>query len=253
MSSAPAKLADALGFASVGLGIPPLAVPDAFLAAIGVHPSPKTRAIARGVGAQELGAAAGILGLGRPRPTPVQWSRGGGDVLHLAMLARSLGAKRNDDDRLAAAIAAVVGIGALDVFTAIAFTRDRQLKTSMSRGPAGDLRSTITILASPEDIRARWSQVDGLPPADEARFTAAPGDRGTEVQVTVKAPPAGNLGRMVTGAMGKDPKSNAKDGLRRLKQIIETGEVVRSDGTPEGQETTRMLKQRPAQPLGSAS
>jgi uncharacterized membrane protein len=40
-----------------------------------------------------------------------------------------------------------------------------------------------------------------------------------------------------------------KDDLRRFKQIMETGEVVRSDGSPEGQLSRRMLKQRPAHPL----
>jgi len=39
-----------------------------------------------------------------------------------------------------------------------------------------------------------------------------------------------------------------KDDLRRFKQVMETGEVVRSEGSPEGQNARRHLKQRPAQP-----
>jgi hypothetical protein len=40
-----------------------------------------------------------------------------------------------------------------------------------------------------------------------------------------------------------------KDDLRRFKQRVETGEIPRSDGTPEGERAERKLKQRPAQPL----
>jgi len=40
-----------------------------------------------------------------------------------------------------------------------------------------------------------------------------------------------------------------KDGLRRFKQRVETGELARSDGSPEGEQAARKLKQRPAQPL----
>jgi hypothetical protein len=40
-----------------------------------------------------------------------------------------------------------------------------------------------------------------------------------------------------------------KDDLRRFKQHIETGEIPRSDGSPEGERAERKLKQRPAQPL----
>jgi hypothetical protein len=37
-----------------------------------------------------------------------------------------------------------------------------------------------------------------------------------------------------------------KDDLRRFKQVIETGEVMRSDASPEGNGN---IKQRQAQPL----
>jgi hypothetical protein len=40
-----------------------------------------------------------------------------------------------------------------------------------------------------------------------------------------------------------------KDDLRRFKQVVETGIVPRSEGSPEGELAERKLKQRPAQPL----
>ena len=48
--------------------------------------------------------------------------------------------------------------------------------------------------------------------------------------------------------LGEEPRQQVKDDLRRFKQVMETGEVVRSDGSPEGQNARRHLKQRPARP-----
>ena len=45
------------------------------------------------------------------------------------------------------------------------------------------------------------------------------------------------------------PLAKAKDQLRHFKQQVETGEVPRSEGTPEGESVGRKFKQRPAQPL----
>jgi uncharacterized membrane protein len=39
-----------------------------------------------------------------------------------------------------------------------------------------------------------------------------------------------------------------RDDLRRFKQVLETGEVVRSEGSPDGTRTQRQLRQRAAQP-----
>jgi uncharacterized membrane protein len=80
-------------------------------------------------------------------------------------------------------------------------------------------------------------------------FLEAPGGRGTEVHVNmhVKAP-AGRVGLTVAKLLGEEPTMQVKDDLRRFKQIMETGEIVRSEGTPEGPFSRRHLKQRPAQP-----
>ena len=43
-----------------------------------------------------------------------------------------------------------------------------------------------------------------------------------------------------------------KDALRRFKQRVETGEVPRSDGSPEGERAERKVRQRPAQPLAES-
>ena len=60
-------------------------------------------------------------------------------------------------------------------------------------------------------------------------------------------PPGGKAGSIFAKLLGEEPSQQIDDDLRRLKQVIETGEVVRSHGSPEGMGRS-ILKQRPAQP-----
>ncbi|HEX6154176.1 MAG TPA: hypothetical protein VFZ19_11705, partial [Solirubrobacterales bacterium] len=106
-----------------------------------------------------------------------------------------------------------------------------------------------------DEIQRRW-QDDAYRPAyiDSAdaavSFRPAPGDRGTEIHVDLeRSAPGGKLGEMLMKLSGKEPLAKVKDDLRRFKAQFETGEVPRSDGTPEGELAERKLKQRPAQPL----
>ena len=48
---------------------------------------------------------------------------------------------------------------------------------------------------------------------------------------------------------GEDPHQQLDDDLRRFKQVLETGEVVRSDGAPGGKRARREFPQHPAHPL----
>ncbi len=82
------------------------------------------------------------------------------------------------------------------------------------------------------------------------RFGDAPGGRGTEVSLDMKySAPAGALGATVAKLFGEEPEQQAKDDLRRFKQVMEAGEIVRSDGSPDGTTARSQLKQRPAHPL----
>ena len=61
--------------------------------------------------------------------------------------------------------------------------------------------------------------------------------------------PAGPLGRAVAKYFGEEPHQQLDDDLRRFKQVIETGEVVRSDGAPGGKRARQEFPQHPARPL----
>ncbi|CAN5187099.1 hypothetical protein BH24ACT1_BH24ACT1_09940 [soil metagenome] len=81
-------------------------------------------------------------------------------------------------------------------------------------------------------------------------FRPAPGGRGTEVAVQIQyLPPGGALGSMVAKVFGEEPNQQVSDDLRRFKQIVETGEVARSDGSPLGTRTQNQLHQHDAHPL----
>jgi hypothetical protein len=52
------------------------------------------------------------------------------------------------------------------------------------------------------------------------RFEPAPGDRGTEVTVSLEyEPPAGKLGAAVARLSGEEPGAQTADDLRRFKQV----------------------------------
>jgi uncharacterized membrane protein len=62
-------------------------------------------------------------------------------------------------------------------------------------------------------------------------------------------PPGGRVGAVVAKLLGEEPNQQQRDDLRRFKQIVEIGEIVRSEGSPAGQSTRQQLAQRPARPV----
>ncbi len=101
--------------------------------------------------------------------------------------------------------------------------------------------------------RLAWRSLPGsrIDNAGTVHFAEAPGDRGTEVKVVLHYDvPGGRLGRAVAKLFGEEPVQQVRDDLRRFKQVMETGDIVRSDGLPHGTDAGKQAVQRPAQPLG---
>lgn len=64
------------------------------------------------------------------------------------------------------------------------------------------------------------------------RFVPAPGGRGTEIHVSLRYhAPGGKLGVALAKLLGEEPTTQIRGDLRRLKQVIEIGEVVHSDAS----------------------
>jgi uncharacterized membrane protein len=305
------RLADVLGWASLGLGVPQTSTPDRFAESIGVRGDDGSRFWTRVVGVRELLAAAGILALERPRPVGWVWARVAGDMMDLALLGRAWQSKRADAGRLAAAIGAVVGITAADVYTGMRLRREPGEGAAESPAPQAEgldvhVATSITVRRPRAEVYAFWHDFANLPTfmdhletvvviAGENRsrwtahlpvgrtveweatviddvpdsliaweslegsdvknsgvvsFTEAPGDRGTEIHLEMGYDaPGGPAGAMLAKLVGEDPGQQVRNDMRRFKQVMETGEIVRSDSTPEGPGERGFFRQRPAQPV----
>jgi uncharacterized membrane protein len=100
--------------------------------------------------------------------------------------------------------------------------------------------------------RIGWRSVGDadVPNQGKVWFLVAPDGESTEVHVLLTYDiPAGKLGKAIAKYFGEEPRQQLDDDLRRLKQVLETGEVVRSDGAPWGKRARKEFPQRPAQPL----
>jgi len=72
--------------------------------------------------------------------------------------------------------------------------------------------------------------VDGI-----VKFRNAPANRGTIITVVVVyQPPAGAIGAALARILGKDPSFMMRQDLRRLKALIETGEIPTVEGQSHG-------------------
>ncbi|HEY6803062.1 MAG TPA: SRPBCC family protein [Pyrinomonadaceae bacterium] len=84
-----------------------------------------------------------------------------------------------------------------------------------------------------------WQSVDSadVNNAGSVRFEEAPEGRGTYVRVTMNYnPPAGKVGAKVAELLGTEPAQLIKEDLRRLKQVLEAGEIPTIDGQSSGRE-----------------
>jgi hypothetical protein len=72
-----------------------------------------------------------------------------------------------------------------------------------------------------------------------------PLDRGTILRLALRyMPPAGSIGAAIAKLFGKDPEAEIAADLRRLKQLLETGEISATKGQPVGGFRTRRECQR---------
>jgi hypothetical protein len=241
-------LAEFLGWFSIGLGTAELTAPRAVARLVGADGDRTARLVTRAMGVRELVQGVGILT--RPRPTAWVAMRVFGDMLDLSLLA--LTAVRHPDRRVRAAfgMANVVAVTVPDVLE----TKHLAEKRGEPRS-ATPIRKSVTIKKGRDKVEHAWLKEQELQQlvrdADgSVRFEDAPGGRGTEVIVEFTLdPPAGDLGLAALKLTGRDPATQLSDGLRRFKQKLEVGEVIRSDATPDGHELSNHLRQRAAQPL----
>ena len=102
------------------------------------------------------------------------------------------------------------------------------------QGPNGPLNWDAEVVEDTPNRRLVWRSVGDadIDNAGQIEFTPAPDGRGTEVRalISFKAP-LGAAGRLIAAALERDPHIQARRDLRRLKQLMETGEVSTALGS----------------------
>lgn len=105
----------------------------------------------------------------------------------------------------------------------------------VAQGPAGARAEWDAELTEErENDLIAWRSLGGAEVynAGTVRFRDAPGNRGTVVTVEMHyAPPGGYIGAAILRLFRREPGQEVFEDLRRLKQVLETGDVVLSDAT----------------------
>lgn len=157
------KLARALGWFSVGLGLYEVVAPGHLGRVLGIE---DRAGLLRLYGLREIGTGIGLLAQRGPgKPAPWVWGRVGGDALDLATLSTGLVRDNPKRDNVVAAMAAVAGITLVDVLCAQTLSnkqKERMQAAGVSTDP-GESQRSITIGRSAEEIYHLWREPGTLP------------------------------------------------------------------------------------------
>ena len=129
--------------------------------------------------------------------------------------------------------------------------RWRELATE----PSGPFRlAPVEIVEELPGRGLAWRTIEGAEARGSIVFAPAPGDQGTELHIDLaEEVTGGKVGEVVQKLTGDEPFVQARDDLRRFKQLVETGEIARSEGTPGGHSAREHVRPRPAQPIEQAN
>lgn len=165
------RRARGLGWFSIGLGLAQIGAPRGVARLIGVEDDEEARNTMFAVGLREITSGIGILS--RPRPTGWVWSRVGGDVMDLALLGKAMSFEQNDQTRLAAATAAVLGVTVLDFITGQQLSRsgngssrtngERVAGREQVAGSGVHVEQAITINRPRSEVYGFWHNFENLP------------------------------------------------------------------------------------------
>ncbi len=108
----------------------------------------------------------------------------------------------------------------------------------VARGPANTtIEWDAEIVNDLPNQRITWHSLPGAQVSNtgSVEFERAPGNRGTIVRVQIDyGNRAHGIGAAVAALGGRSPQQMIYKDLRRLKQVLETGEVIRTEGQPSG-------------------
>ena len=108
----------------------------------------------------------------------------------------------------------------------------------MAVGPGGlRVEWDAELINEIENQLIAWRSLPGsdVTTAGSVNFDSVRGGRETQITVNLQySPPAGKAGAWIATLFGREPSQTIRDDLRRLKQILEAGEIaVASPATRE--------------------
>jgi hypothetical protein len=259
------RLAKALGWFSIGLGMSELFASSGTAGLIGIKDDNTNRTVLRAYGLREIAAGIGILA--QPRPAGWMWGRVAGDVVDIASLACALASRSSDRARVTTSLGAVLGVTALDVYCGTQLAkqpasrfRDDQSRQSSGpataiiaidrpgeelysslrdfmrmRGESGESRvftSGLELGEDPSARRLRWRARPGagLRVAGSAQVEAASAGRGSFIKAQLDFS-QGVVARVAGKLFGLAGAELLQNELRKFKQLVETGEIATSDAS----------------------
>jgi uncharacterized membrane protein len=157
------QLALGLGLFSIGLGLAEILAPRGVARLVGL-PAGTNPATLQGFGMREIGNGLAILA--QPDRPAWLWSRVGGDALDLAYLASGMNHETADQRRLGAAIAAVLGVTALDAACAVQLNRAHAAGAGEHEGRRRHtvrVERVTTIKRPIEEVYQYWKRFENLP------------------------------------------------------------------------------------------
>lgn len=122
----------------------------------------------------------------------------------------------------------------------------------VTKAPAGKrVEWDAEVVAERENEMIAWRSLPGADVynAGTVEFEERPAGRGTIVRVELEyRPPGGVAGAAFAMLFNQAPEQQIYDDLHRFKQLMEIGEIVRSDAAPEG---IGGMKPRPGRPFAA--
>ncbi len=108
----------------------------------------------------------------------------------------------------------------------------------VAKGPAGStVEWKAEIINEKENELIGWRSLSGsqVSNAGSVQFQSAPGGRGTVLRIELQyEPPGGTVGATIAKLFGRNPERQIDEDLRRMKQLLETGEIATTQGQPSG-------------------
>ena len=155
------RLANFLGWFSIGLGLTEILATRQLAKFIGVTDNHTNRTVLRLFGLREVAAGVGILST--PRPAAWVWGRVAGDAMDLTVLGTALASGAPRPDKVLFATASVAGVTALDIYDAIQLSQHPGRTEGVAAWSTIEVKKATTVARPAEELYRFWRDFQNLP------------------------------------------------------------------------------------------